>query len=55
VVQAHPEVSIGSYPALFNPAYKTRVTFDARTEAAALAALEDLRQRVDASGIVAVE
>lgn len=55
VVSAHPQVAIGSYPALFNPSYKTRITFDAQSESATLAALEDLRARLDPSVIVAVE
>jgi len=55
VVAAHPEVSIGSYPALFNPRYRTRITFDGIREAAVLAALEDLRARVAAASVVAVE
>lgn len=32
VVRAHPLVEIGSYPKLFDPAYKTRVTFDGRED-----------------------
>jgi molybdenum cofactor synthesis domain-containing protein len=55
VVAAHPEVSIGSYPALFNPRYRTRITFDGTSAALLSAALEDLRSRVDASVVVDVE
>lgn len=55
VVAAHPLVSIGSYPALFNPRYRTRITFDGTSDALLSAALEDLRARVDASAIVDVE
>ncbi len=55
VVPLHPRVTIGSYPALFNPAYKTRVTFDAQSEDAVTAALEDLRARLLPSVIVAIE
>jgi len=55
VVAAHPAVSVGSYPALFNPRYRTRITFDGTDELAVLAALEDLRARVDPSAIVDVE
>lgn len=55
VVAAHPAVSIGSYPALFNPRYRTRITFDGTSEAAVAAALDDLRARLDPSSIVEVE
>jgi molybdopterin-biosynthesis enzyme MoeA-like protein len=55
VVAAHPSVAIGSYPALFNPRYRTRITFDATSEQLALAALEDLRGRLEPSGVVDVE
>jgi molybdopterin-biosynthesis enzyme MoeA-like protein len=30
VVEAHPDVEVGSYPRWFEPTYKTKVTFDAR-------------------------
>lgn len=30
VVNAHPDVELGSYPKWFDPRYKTKVTFDAR-------------------------
>ncbi len=55
VVAAHPAVSIGSYPALFNPRYRTRITFDGTSDAAVVAALDDLRARVDPGSIVDVE
>lgn len=55
VVAAHPAVSVGSYPALFNPRYRTRITFDGTDELAVLAALDDLRARVDPSAIVDIE
>lgn len=55
VVAAHPAVSIGSYPALFNPRYRTRITFDGTSPAAVQAALDDLKARVDPLVIVAVE
>ncbi len=44
VVRDHPRVEIGSYPKLFDPGYKTRITFDGREEGfvdAACAALEE--------------
>lgn len=55
VVAAHAAVTVGSYPALFNPRYRTRVTFDGTSEADVLAALEDLRARVPAATIVEIE
>ena len=55
VVTAHPAVSIGSYPALFNPRYRTRVTFDGTSEAAVSAALEALRSLLLPSAIVDIE
>lgn len=55
VVAAHPLVSIGSYPALFNPRYRTRITFDGTSDAALTAALEDLRARLGESAVVEVE
>jgi molybdenum cofactor synthesis domain-containing protein len=55
VVAAHPTVSIGSYPALFNPRYRTRITFDATDAEAVERALTDLRSRLDPSSVVDVE
>lgn len=55
VVALHPAVSIGSYPALFNPRYRTRITFDGISSDAVTGALEDLRARVPASSIVEIE
>jgi molybdopterin-biosynthesis enzyme MoeA-like protein len=55
VVAAHPAVSIGSYPALFNPRYRTRITFDGIDAPAVQAALDDLRARLDPRVIVDVE
>lgn len=55
VVARHPLVSIGSYPALFNPRYRTRVTFDATSAEAVQAALDDLRARLEPSVVVDVE
>jgi len=55
VVAAHPTVSVGSYPALFNPRYRTRITFDGTSEAAVGAALDDLRSRLLPGSIVDIE
>jgi molybdenum cofactor synthesis domain-containing protein len=55
VVVAHPDVTVGSYPALFNPRYRTRVTFDGSNEALVAAALGDLRSRIEPTWIVDVE
>jgi molybdopterin-biosynthesis enzyme MoeA-like protein len=55
VVAAHPSVSIGSYPALFNPRYRTRITFDGTDAPLVAAALEDLIARTDPRQIVGVE
>jgi molybdenum cofactor synthesis domain-containing protein len=55
VVAAHPQVSIGSYPALFNPRYRTRITFDATDPDAIERALDDLRARLEPSHVVDVE
>jgi molybdopterin-biosynthesis enzyme MoeA-like protein len=55
VVAAHPLVSIGSYPALFNPRYRTRITFDGTDEIAVEAALDALRALLDSSAIIAIE
>lgn len=55
VVLAHPSVTIGSYPALFNPRYRTRITFDGSSESEVSAALSDLQARVDAIWVVEVE
>jgi molybdopterin-biosynthesis enzyme MoeA-like protein len=55
VVAAHPAVTIGSYPALFNPRYRTRITFDGWSEPEVSAALSDLQALVDAAWVVQVE
>ena len=55
VVAAHPLVSIGSYPALFNPRYRTRITFDATSEEAVQAALAALSALLEPSAIVDIE
>lgn len=55
VVAAHPLVSIGSYPALFNPRYRTRITFDGTSESVVQAALDALRAGLEPSAIVDIE
>lgn len=42
VVEAHPEVEVGSYPKWFDPTYRTKVTFDGRQADAVQRALEAL-------------
>jgi molybdenum cofactor synthesis domain-containing protein len=41
IVAAHPGVEVGSYPKWFDPTYKTKVTFDARSPSAVQAASQD--------------
>ena len=55
VVVRHAAVSIGADPALFNPRYRTRITFDGTSAEAVSAALEDLRAQIPASSIVEIE
>jgi len=54
VVEAHPDVDIGSYPKWFDASYKTKITFDSRDAAAvdaALAAFVALLSEKDVAGI----
>lgn len=46
IVEAHPRVEVGSYPKWFDKRYKTRLTFDSRSEADADAAVSDARIRL---------
>lgn len=46
VVLHHPAVEIGSYPKWFDPRYKTRLTFDARSEEEASQAAEEAALRL---------
>lgn len=46
VVALHPDVEVGSYPKWFDARYKTKVTFDARTDEAADAAAEAFLERL---------
>jgi molybdenum cofactor synthesis domain-containing protein len=52
VVSHHPEVEIGSYPKWFDAAYKTKVTFDGRSEAEVDAALGELSGLLPAGALV---
>lgn len=51
VVQAHPQVEVGSYPKWFDSRYKTLITFDATSQIAVTAAHRDLRMRLGAEAI----
>ena len=55
VVGRHPNVEIGSYPKWFDPTYRTQITFDADTEEAAQAALDDLLSLVAPADVVRAE
>jgi molybdenum cofactor synthesis domain-containing protein len=55
VVAAHPDVDVGSYPKWFEPAYRTKITFDSRGEEAAQRALADFIERLLPAQIVRVE
>ncbi len=52
VVSAHPTVEIGSYPKWRHPAYRTKITFDALDEGAAVAARAALLVRLPEATIV---
>ena len=43
VVTRYPDVHVGSYPRWFDPRYKTRVTFDGKSETQVLDAARDFR------------
>jgi molybdenum cofactor synthesis domain-containing protein len=43
VVTRYPDVHVGSYPRWFDPRYKTRVTFDGKSETRVLDAARDFR------------
>ena len=40
VVEAHPDVEVGSYPKWSDPSYRTKLTFDGRDAAAVARAVE---------------
>lgn len=48
IVVAHPRVEVGSYPKWFDKRYKTRLTFDSRSEEDANRALEDATRLLSA-------
>lgn len=45
LVSAHPEVEVGSYPKWFDARYKTKVTFDGRSQEAVQLAFDDASRR----------
>ena len=51
IVSAHPDVEVGSYPKWFDPTYKTKITLDARSEAAVEAALAALLAGMPKTGV----
>jgi len=55
VVARHASVEIGSYPKWFDPTYRTQITFDARDEATAQAALDDLLTLVPEAEVTRIE
>lgn len=52
VVEAHPEVAIGSYPKWSVERYRTKVTFDSRSATAVDRALADFLRRVSPDAVV---
>jgi molybdopterin-biosynthesis enzyme MoeA-like protein len=55
VVARHPDVEVGSYPRWRDPAYRTKVTFDARDRAAVESALQDFLAQLEPGAVVRVE
>jgi molybdenum cofactor synthesis domain-containing protein len=55
VVSRHPGVEVGSYPKWRDPAYRTKVTFDARDGAAVAQALDDFVAQFPASAVIRIE
>lgn len=55
VVMRHPDVEVGSYPKWRDPAYRTKVTFDARDRAAVESALQDFLAQLEPGAVVRVE
>lgn len=51
VVAAHPAIEVGSYPKWFDPAYKTRVTFDGRSRSEVAAAADHFRALLGARAL----
>jgi molybdenum cofactor synthesis domain-containing protein len=55
VVAKHPDVEVGSYPKWFEPAYSTKVTFDARDGAAVERAVGDFVASLSPSDVVRIQ
>ena len=55
IVEAHPNVDVGSYPRWFEPSYKTKVTFDARDRAAVERAARAFVELLPEGALVRVE
>ncbi|MCA9593461.1 MAG: competence/damage-inducible protein A [Myxococcales bacterium] len=55
VVAAHPDVEVGSYPKWFDDTYKTKVTFDARDDAAVERAVERFVSELPAEHLARIE
>ncbi len=55
VVQAHPEVDVGSYPKWFDSTYKTKITFDGREQASVEAAVTQFLSLVGQEDLAKVE
>ncbi|MBI3204947.1 MAG: competence/damage-inducible protein A [Myxococcales bacterium] len=55
VVEAHPDVDVGSYPKWFDAAYKTKITFDSRDARAVDAALGAFVALLDPGDVASVD
>lgn len=55
VVEQHPRVDVGSYPAWNEPRYRTKLTFDGLDEGAVTAARDAFTALLAADSIVAIE
>jgi molybdenum cofactor synthesis domain-containing protein len=55
VVGRHPDVEVGSYPKWRDPAYRTKVTFDAQDADAVARALADFLAKLEPGVVVRIE
>ena len=55
VVEAYPDVEVGSYPKWFDPSYKTKVTFDARRPDRLESALAAFLELIPEPAVIRVE